>query len=160
MNMVCSFIHQLIYVCNKRRCVVYNYFWPWPISSRLSTHDLNMGIQIFLVLIINLFIYYYYYYYHYYNWFLCCCSLNINWCRLFWICWLHISTHWGRDKMAPILQTFSNAFSGMKINNIRALFQIMAWRRSGNKPLSEAKIISLLRHICVTRLQWVKKILH
>ena len=31
----------------------------------------------------------------------------------------------------------------------------MAWRRPGDKPLSEPRMESLLTHICVTRLQWV-----
>ena len=44
------------------------------------------------------------------------------------------------------------------INNIAALFQIMAWRQTGDKPLSEAMMASLLTHICVTRPQWVKVI--
>ena len=70
--------------------------------------------------------------------------------------------------MTIILQTtFSNAFSRMKkvtslirislkfvplgpINNIPTLVQIMAWRRS-----SEPMMDTLLRHICVTRSQWV-----
>ena len=43
-----------------------------------------------------------------------------------------------------------------RINNIPALVQIMAWRRLGDKPLSEPMMISLLTHICVTRPQWVK----
>ena len=42
------------------------------------------------------------------------------------------------------------------IDNIPALVQIMAWRRPGDKPLSEPMIISLLTHICVARPQWVK----
>ena len=42
------------------------------------------------------------------------------------------------------------------IINIPALVQIMAWRRSGDKPLSEAMMVSLPTHICVTRPQWVK----
>ena len=42
------------------------------------------------------------------------------------------------------------------INNIPALVQLMAWRRSGDKPLSEPMMVSLLTHICVTRHQWVK----
>ena len=42
-----------------------------------------------------------------------------------------------------------------RINNIPALVQIMAWRRSGDKPLSEPMMVSLLTHICVTRPQWV-----
>ena len=42
------------------------------------------------------------------------------------------------------------------INNIPALVRIMAWRRSGDKPLSEPMMLSLPTHICVTRPQWVK----
>ena len=75
--------------------------------------------------------------------------------------------------MAAIFQTtYSNAFSWMKmhefrlrfhwslfpkgpINKISALVQIMTWRRSGDKPLSEPMMVSLLTHICVTRPQWV-----
>ena len=41
------------------------------------------------------------------------------------------------------------------INNIPALVQIMAWRRLGDKPLSEPMMVNLLTHICVTRPQWV-----
>ena len=43
------------------------------------------------------------------------------------------------------------------INNISALVQIIAWRRSGDKPLSEPMMVSLPTHICVTRPQWVNK---
>ena len=39
--------------------------------------------------------------------------------------------------------------------NIPALVQIIAWRRSGDKPLSEPMMVSLVTHICVTRPQWV-----
>ena len=42
------------------------------------------------------------------------------------------------------------------INNIPSLVQIMAWRRSGDKSLSEPMMDSLLTHICVTRPQWAK----
>ena len=41
------------------------------------------------------------------------------------------------------------------INNIPALVPIMAWRRPGDKPLSEPRMASLLTHICVTRPQLV-----
>ena len=81
-------------------------------------------------------------------------------------------THWSRDKMAAISQTtIWNAFSWMKIYEFRLIFhwslflrvevsvpalvQIMAWRRPGDKPLSEPMMIILLTHICVTRPQWV-----
>ena len=41
-------------------------------------------------------------------------------------------------------------------NNNPSLFQVMAWRRSGDKPLCETMMISWLTYICVTRPQWVK----
>ena len=42
------------------------------------------------------------------------------------------------------------------INNIPALVQIMAWRRPGDKPLSESVMANLLTHICITWPRWVK----
>ena len=77
-------------------------------------------------------------------------------------------THWGRDKMDAISQTtFSHEnccilieFS-LKyvrkgpIDNNLDLVQIMAWRRPGDKPLSEPMMISLPMHICFARPQWV-----
>ena len=42
------------------------------------------------------------------------------------------------------------------IDNIPALVQIMAWRRPGDKPLSEPMMVRQMTHICVTRPQWVK----
>ena len=44
----------------------------------------------------------------------------------------------------------------VRINNIPSLVQIMAWRRPGDKPLSEPMMVSLLTQICLTRPQWVK----
>ena len=46
------------------------------------------------------------------------------------------------------------------INNIPALVQIMAWRRPGDKPLSEPIMVNLLMHVCVTRPQWVDTFRH
>ena len=40
------------------------------------------------------------------------------------------------------------------MDNNPALVQIMAWRRSGDKPLSEPIMVDLSTHICVTRPQW------
>ena len=83
---------------------------------------------------------------------------------------LLLSTHWGRNKIAAISQRhFQIFFPEWKmyrfrqkfhvpngpINNIPSLFQIMVWRRTGNKPLSEPMMVGLLTHICVTRPQWV-----
>ena len=73
-------------------------------------------------------------------------------------------SHWGRHKMAAIFQTtFANAFSikiSLKfvskcpISNIPALVQMMAWRRPGDKPLSEPLMVNSLTHTCVTLPQW------
>ena len=41
------------------------------------------------------------------------------------------------------------------IINIPTLVQIMAWRRPGDKPLSEPMLVFVPMHICVTRPQWV-----
>ena len=43
------------------------------------------------------------------------------------------------------------------ISNIPALVLIMAWRRTGDKPLSEPMMVWSLTHICVTRPQWVNE---
>ena len=43
------------------------------------------------------------------------------------------------------------------INNIPALVLIVAWRRPGDKPLSEPMMVSSPTHICVTRPQWVNE---
>ena len=76
-------------------------------------------------------------------------------------------THWDRHNMGAILRTFWmycrewNVWTSIKIslkfipkgpiNNTPVLVQIMAWRRSGDKPLSEPMMARLLAHICVTR---------
>ena len=58
-----------------------------------------------------------------------------------------------------ILHNISLKFAPkVQINNIPALVQIMAWCRSGNKPLSEPMMVSLLTHICVSRAQWVNSL--
>ena len=46
-------------------------------------------------------------------------------------------------------------FPRVRSNNILALVQIMAWRRPGDKPLSQPNFVSFLTHICVTRPQWI-----
>ena len=45
------------------------------------------------------------------------------------------------------------------INNIPTLVQVMAWRRPGDKPLSEPMMVRFPTHICVTRPQWVNQIM-
>ena len=105
-----------------------------------------------------------------YDWFLQC---------YIWCCDLRPTTrkhpliHWGRDQNGRrfAYDAFKRIFlnenvrisikislkfvSKGPINNNPALVQIMAWRRSGDKPLSEPMMVSLLTHICVARPQWV-----
>ena len=79
-------------------------------------------------------------------------------------------THWDQDKKDNILKCiFLNEDVRISINvsptflpkgpinNIRALIKKMAWRRPGDKSLSEPRLVSLLTHICITRPQWVKR---
>ena len=96
-------------------------------------------------------------------------------------CWPRSMSPYGVSRPQWVNSTifptpFSKAFSWMKmyeflwkisqnfvplspINNNPALVQIMAWRRPGDKPLSEPIMVSLLRHtgICVTQPLWVKR---
>ena len=61
------------------------------------------------------------------------------------------------NKYAWILLKISLKFvpKGL-IDNIPSLVWIMAWRRRGVKPLSEAMMVGLLTHLCDTQLQWIK----
>ena len=74
------------------------------------------------------------------------------------ILWRHFQMHFSEWEYVNFNYDFTEVCSQYgPINNIPALFQIMAWRRPGNKPLSEPIMVSLLTHICITRLQWVNK---
>ena len=79
-------------------------------------------------------------------------------------------THWGRakcfaDNIFKYIFLNKNVWIWLKIslkfapkvwiNNIQKLVQIMAWRQPGAKPLSEPMMVSLMKHIYVTRPQWV-----
>ena len=81
-------------------------------------------------------------------------------------------THWSRDKL-PLFHSrhfeiffFNenvwnddsnslNFVAKVPINNIPALMQVMAWRRPGDKPISEPTMVRIMTYICVTRPQWV-----
>ena len=92
-------------------------------------------------------------------------SNSMSWHRL-----VRELTHWGRGKVVAdgifnsiflnenvwiSLQISLKFVAMVRINNISALLQIMAWRLPGDKPLSEPMMVSLLTHICVTWPQWV-----
>ena len=51
------------------------------------------------------------------------------------------------------IKTSLNFVPKHQINNIPSLVQIIAWRRSGDKPLCQPMMASLLTHICITRPQ-------
>ena len=107
-------------------------------------------------------------------------SCLVVWCYgMLPIDFIHVLTHRGRDRNAAFWQTrCSTPFYWKEIcyfrlrlrlrkfvpkiwiNNITALVQIMACRLVGAKPLSEPMVISLLKHIYMTRPQWVKGALH
>ena len=109
-------------------------------------------------------------------------SLRIGWCtfRCVWMGHMHIviliqcintsrprqnGRHFADDIFKCIFLNHENVWIPIKIsmkfvpkgpiNNIPALVLIMAWRRPGDKPLSEPMIVSLPTHKCVTRPQWV-----
>ena len=52
---------------------------------------------------------------------------------------------------------FPGVCSFVRINHIPTLDQIMAWCLPGTKPLTEAMMVNLLMHVCVTRPQWDKQ---
>ena len=111
---------------------------------------------------------------------------NWAWVQLAWLdflpwaisCWPLVSshlTHLPLDKMAAILADdnfkciFFNENDGIliqillkfvpksSIDNKPSLVQVMAWRRPGDKPLSEPMMVRLPTHICITRPQWGKQ---
>ena len=87
-------------------------------------------------------------------------------------------THWGRNKMIDMLQmTLPNAFSWMKnfriyieislkfnpkgpTNNIPVLVPIMAWRRLGDRPLSETMMVRSLTHTCAVIIDFISPFSH
>ena len=56
-----------------------------------------------------------------------------------------------------VIKMSLNFFSKGRSNNIPAVVQIMAWRRPGDKPLSEPIMVRLPTHICVTRPQYFRQ---
>ena len=75
--------------------------------------------------------------------------------------------HFADDTFKPIflnenmrisIKISPNIVTKGPIKNIPALVQIMAWRRPGDKPLSEPMMVRLPTHICVTRPQWVNSL--
>ena len=82
-----------------------------------------------------------------------------RWCLTYWcrdkiadkiIRRLHFKMHFLMNMFAFCLSSHWSLFLRLEWTiNIPALGQIMAWRRPGDKPLSESMVASLLTHICV-----------
>ena len=51
------------------------------------------------------------------------------------------------ENMLTLLKISLKLVFKIQMNNIPALVHIMAWRQTGDKPLSEAKMVSFLMHI-------------
>ena len=58
-------------------------------------------------------------------------------------------TNPGKCNVLISLKTSLKFVPKVQINNVPALFQIMAWRRPGAKPLSESMILSYIYFLCV-----------
>ena len=69
----------------------------------------------------------------------------------------HIQSHFFCQDCCILIKILLKFVSQGPMNNIPALVKIMAWCPSGNKPLSEPMMVTLMTHICVTRPQWVNK---
>ena len=68
----------------------------------------------------------------------------------------HFQIHFCEWKCIYLGSDFTEIVHKGPINNIASLVHIMAWRRPGDKPLSEPMMIILFTHISVTRPQIVK----
>ena len=62
------------------------------------------------------------------------------------------------ENVQILLKISLNCVTRGLINNIPSWVQIMAWRRTGDKPLSEPMMLSFLMHICIIRPQWVNSL--
>ena len=71
----------------------------------------------------------------------------------------HVQVHFLNENVWIPIEISLKFVPKGSINNNPALFQIMAWRRPGDKPLSEPMMVSSLMHICVTGPQWVNQCL-
>ena len=80
---------------------------------------------------------------------------HLGWDKMAAISRPHFEMHFVQLKLLFFIQISPKYVPCGQINNIPALVQIMAWRRSGDKPLSEQWWLSLMTHIFDTRPQWV-----
>ena len=70
----------------------------------------------------------------------------------------HFQMHFPKWNVWISITISQNSVRKFPINNTPALVQIMAWSRSGDKPLSEPMMVDSLTHVCVTRPQSFKTV--
>ena len=76
-----------------------------------------------------------------------------NWCKMFPNSFDIFKGIFFNENECISLRISLKVVPYVRINNIPALVQIMAWRRPGDKPLSGTMMVSLLTHLCVARPQ-------
>ena len=59
------------------------------------------------------------------------------------------------ENIRVLLKISLTIVTKVRHNNTLTLVQIIAWLRTGDTPLLEPMMVSLLMHICVSRPQWV-----
>ena len=145
-------------ITTMRGCVAHNDLWPWPISSRSFGLDLENRVRSVAFTVLDGFFLYFKFskfYTHIKDRYLNTLRPRQN------------GRHFADDTFKRIFLNENNKILikiSLKfvpkgpINKIPALVQIMAWRRPGDKPLSEPMMASSTTHI-VTRHQWVKHFL-
>ena len=69
----------------------------------------------------------------------------------------HFQVHFLNENISILNKISLKFVSTGQINNMPTLVHIMAWRRSGDKPLSEPMMVSLPTHKCVIRPQWFER---
>ena len=67
----------------------------------------------------------------------------------------HFQMHFLEENARILLKMSLKFVPNVRIYNMPALAQRMAWHRPGDKPFSESRMESLLTQLRVTRLQWV-----
>ena len=73
----------------------------------------------------------------------------------------HFQTHFFNENIIisiGISLKFVSKGSVNPVDKVPSLVQMMAWRRPGDKALSEPMMVRLPTHICVTQPQWVNVI--
>ena len=72
-----------------------------------------------------------------------------------WRCRRHFRVIFFNESFCILIKFSLKYVRKGSFDNKPTFVQIMAWRQSGDKPLSDPMVISLPTHMCVTRPQWV-----